>query len=152
MGLFDRLKGAAGAAQQAGRDAEATVAAARAASGAPHAAGVAGMTAAEQQALVDQAMSRPATQAEADFRNTGGTADEAAFAPAANGVTWQQYAEVIAQSQALGYDQSAIAAAAGARGIDAAAWTAAAEEFGARAQTNPAVGREMGRIVREGRA
>ncbi len=152
MGLFDRIKAATGNAQQAGRDADATVAAARAASGAPQAPGVAGMSAADQQALIAQAMSRPATQAEADFRNTGGTADEAAFAPASNGVTWQQYAGVIAQSQAVGYDQAALAGVAAGLGIDAASWTAAAEEFGARAQTNPAVGREMGRIVREGRA
>lgn len=152
MGIFDRIKDAVGGAQQAGRDADATVTAARAASGAPHAAGVAGMSAADQQALVAQAMAQPATQAEADFRNTGGSADEAAFAPAANGVTWQQYATVIAQSQAVGYDQGALAGVAAGLGVDGPAWTAAAEEFAARAQTNPAVGREMGRIVREGRA
>jgi hypothetical protein len=152
MGIFDRIKGAVGNAQQAGKDADASVAAARAASGAPQAPGVAGMSAADQQALIAQAMAQPGGQAEADFRNTGGTADDAAFAPAANGVTWQQYATVIAQSQAVNYDQAALAGLAAGQGIDAAAWTAAAEEFAARAQTNPTVGREMGRIAREGRA
>ncbi|WP_263119456.1 hypothetical protein [Cellulomonas sp. RIT-PI-Y] len=153
MGLFDRIKGAASNAQQASRNADADVAAARAASGAPNVPGVAGMSAAEQQALIAQAMAQPVpTQAEADFRNTGGSADEAAFAPAANGVTWQQYATVIAQSQAVGYDPAALAGLAAGLGISGADWTAATEEFAARAQTNPAVGREMGRIAREGRA
>jgi hypothetical protein len=78
--------------------------------------------------------------------------DETTFAPAANGVTWQSYAEVIAQSSSVAYDPARIAEIAAGKGISAADWTAATEEFGARAQANPAVGREMGRIVREGRA
>jgi hypothetical protein len=154
VGLFDRSK-KIDAAQQQRAQADAAVAAAYAqSSGAKvgyQGPGVGDLTPEQQQALIAQAMSQPApTQAEADFRNYGGTVDESTFAPAANGVTWQSYGEVIAQSASVNYDPARLAAIAEASGISGDAWTAAGEEFGARAQANPAFAREMGRIVREG--
>ena len=74
------------------------------------------------------------------------------MSPGVAGMSAAEQQALIAQSQAVGYDPAALAGLAAGLGISGADWTAATEEFAARAQTNPAVGREMGQIAREGRA